>query len=109
VWALTNWGVTNRAMIFLNIDKRGRSTLPEEVRRDLGIEGNEGALVILEKTPRGTYELVPAALVPRDQLWFHHSKMRERLEEAEADFRAGRSTRAETPEEAQRYLDSLKG
>jgi bifunctional DNA-binding transcriptional regulator/antitoxin component of YhaV-PrlF toxin-antitoxin module len=96
-------------MIFLNVDKRGRSTLPEDVRRDLGIEGDEGALVILEKTTRGTYELVPAALVPRDQLWFHHPEMRHRIEEAERDFRAGRSTRTETPEEAQRYLDSLKG
>jgi len=96
-------------MIFLNVDKRGRSTLPEDVRRDLGIEGDEGALVILEKTARGTYELVPAALVPRDQLWFHHPEMRHRIEEAERDFRAGRSTRTETPEGAQRYLDSLKG
>jgi bifunctional DNA-binding transcriptional regulator/antitoxin component of YhaV-PrlF toxin-antitoxin module len=96
-------------MIFLNVDKRGRNTLPENVRRDLGIEGDEGALVILEKTARGTYELVPAALVPRDQLWFHHPEMRHRIEEAERDFRAGRSTRTETPEEAQRYLDSLKG
>jgi bifunctional DNA-binding transcriptional regulator/antitoxin component of YhaV-PrlF toxin-antitoxin module len=95
-------------MTFLNVDKRGRSTLPEEVRRDLGIEGDEGALVILEKTDRGTYELVPAALVPRDQLWAHHPEMRGRIEEAEADFRTGRSTRAETPEEAQRHLDSLK-
>jgi bifunctional DNA-binding transcriptional regulator/antitoxin component of YhaV-PrlF toxin-antitoxin module len=95
-------------MVFLNVDKRGRSTLPEDVRRDLGIDGDEGALVILEKTARGTYELVPAALVPRDQLWVHHPEMRARIEEAEADFRAGRSTRAETPEDAQRYLDTLK-
>jgi bifunctional DNA-binding transcriptional regulator/antitoxin component of YhaV-PrlF toxin-antitoxin module len=96
-------------MIFLTIDKRGRSTLPEDVRRDLGIEGGEGALVILEKTARGTYELVPAALVPRDQLWIHHPEMRRRIEEAEGDFRAGRSTRKATPDEVQQYLDSLKG
>lgn len=96
-------------MIFLNVDKRGRSTLPEEVRRDLGIQGAEGALLILEKTARGTYELVPAALVPRDQLWVHHPEMKERIEEAEGDFRAGRSSRAETPEDAARHLDSLKG
>ena len=96
-------------MNFLNVDKRGRSTLPEVVRRDLGIDGEEGALVILEKTARGTYELVPAALVPRDQLWMHHPEMRQRIEEAEGDFTAGRSTRKETPEETQRFLDSLKG
>lgn len=96
-------------MIFLNVDKRGRSTLPEDVRRNLGIEGGEGALVILERTARGTYELVPAALVPRDQLWAHHPEMRERIQEAESDFRAGRSARTKTPDDAQRYLDSLKG
>jgi bifunctional DNA-binding transcriptional regulator/antitoxin component of YhaV-PrlF toxin-antitoxin module len=96
-------------MTFLNVDKRGRSTLPEEVRRDLGIKGETGALVILEKTARGTYELVPAALVPRDQLWVHHPEVRARIEEAENDFRAGRSKRAETPEEVTRHLDSLKG
>lgn len=95
-------------MAFLNVDKRGRSTLPEDVRRDLGIEGEEGALVLLEKTERGTYELVPAALVPRDQLWVHHFEMRDRIEKAESDFRSGRSTRTETPDETQEYLDSLK-
>lgn len=95
-------------MTFLNVDKRGRSTLPEEVRKDLGIEGDEGALVILEKTARGTYELVPAALVPRDQLWVHHPEMRARIEEAESDFREGRFTRAETPEAVKQHLDSLK-
>lgn len=96
-------------MTFLNVDKRGRSTLPEEVRRDLGIDGEEGAIVLLEKTERGTYELVPAALVPRDQLWVHHPEMRERIAEAESDFRSGRSTRTESPGETQEYLDSLKG
>lgn len=96
-------------MIFLSVDRRGRSTLPEDVRRDLGIEGEEGALVILEKTGRGTWELVPATLVPRDQLWIHHPEMKDRLMEAESDFRSGRSRRTETPQETQRYLDSLKG
>jgi len=95
-------------MTYLSVDKRGRSTLPEHVRRELGIEGEEGALVILEKAVRGTSELIPATLVPRDQLWVHHPELRGRIEEAEADIRAGRSTRVETPEEAQRYLDSLK-
>jgi hypothetical protein len=47
--------------------------------------------------------------VPADQLWFHHPEMQARIAEAEADFREGRSTRTETPEEAQAFLDSLKG
>jgi predicted nucleotidyltransferase/bifunctional DNA-binding transcriptional regulator/antitoxin component of YhaV-PrlF toxin-antitoxin module len=77
------------SMTFLNVDKHGRSTLPEHVRRDLGIDGDEGALVVLEKTARGTWKRVPAALVPRDQLWLHHPELRDRLEEAERDFREG--------------------
>lgn len=96
-------------MAFLTVDKRGRNTLPEEVRRDLGIGDEDTTLVILEKTDRGTYELVPASLVPKDQLWFHHPEMGRRIQQAEADFQAGRSTSAATPEAAQSFLDSLKG
>ena len=96
-------------MAFMTVDKRGRGTFPEEVRRDLGLDAEEGNLVILEKTERGTYELVPAALVPKDQLWFHHPEMQQRVERAEADFREGRSTAADSPESAQAFLDQLKG
>ena len=95
-------------MTFLTVDRRGRNTLPEEVRRHLGIGDDDTTLVILEKTERGTYELVPAALVPKDQLWFHHPEMGRRVQQAEADFQAGHSTSAATPEEAQSFLDSLK-
>lgn len=94
-------------MPYMTIDSRGRATLPDQVRRDLGIDAANN-LVILDRTDRGTYELVPAALVPKDQLWFHHPAVQERVAEAEADFREGRSTRTETPEEAQDFLDSLK-
>lgn len=94
--------------MFLSVDKRGRNTLPEEVRRDLGVGAAEATLVILEKTERGTYELIPASLVPNDQLWFHHPEMARRVAQAEADFREGRSTFASTPQEAQAFLDSLK-
>jgi len=96
-------------MTFLAVDKRGRNTLPEDVRRDLGIGGEETTLVILEKTGHGTYELVPASLVPKEQLWFHHPEMASRIAQAEVDFREGRSTRAETPADVQSFLDGLKG
>jgi bifunctional DNA-binding transcriptional regulator/antitoxin component of YhaV-PrlF toxin-antitoxin module len=95
-------------MTFITVDKRGRNTLPEEVRRDLGIGNEDSTLVILEKTAHGTYELVPASLIPKDQLWFHHPEMRRRIEEAEADFREGRSTSTSGVEEAQAHLDRLK-
>jgi bifunctional DNA-binding transcriptional regulator/antitoxin component of YhaV-PrlF toxin-antitoxin module len=88
------------------LDKKGRTTLPEEVRLALGVEA--GDLILLERSERGTFELVPASLVPRDQLWFHHPEVQERVERAESDLAAGRSTRTETPEEAQAFLDTLK-
>jgi len=44
-----------------------------------------------------------------DQRWFYHPEMQARVADAEAEFREGRATRTTTPEEAQRFLDSLKG
>ncbi|HEX5726824.1 MAG TPA: AbrB/MazE/SpoVT family DNA-binding domain-containing protein [Longimicrobiaceae bacterium] len=90
----------------MTVDSKGRATLPEDVRADLGLE--QGDLLLLEKTERGTYELVPAALVPREQLWFYHPEVQARVAQAEADFREGRAARTETPDEAQALLDSLK-
>jgi hypothetical protein len=46
--------------------------------------------------------------MPNDQLWFHHPEMQTRVARAERDFVEGRSTRTQTPEEAQALLDSLK-
>ena len=91
---------------FINVDKKGRATLPEEVRSDLGLQS--GDLVLLERTQRGTWELVPAHLVPRDQLWFHHPEMRARIAQAEADFSKGRWTRTRSPRQAQVFLEGLK-
>jgi len=94
------------ATTFLTLDKKGRTTLPEEVREALGV--GAGDFLLLERTDRGTYELVPATLVPNDQLWFHHPEMQARVRRAEEEIASGRSTRTETPDEAQAFLDSLK-
>lgn len=73
-------------MAFLTLDKKGQPTLADEVRS----------------------ELVPAALIPKDQLWFDHPEMRAQVARAEEEFAEGRSTRTETPEQAQAFLDRLK-
>lgn len=91
---------------FLTLDKKGRTTLPEEVREALGV--GAGDFILLEQTDKGTFELVPATLIPNDQLWFHHPEMQARIVRAEEDFKAGRFTRTETPEQAQAFLDGLK-
>jgi AbrB family looped-hinge helix DNA binding protein len=94
------------ATTFLTLDKKGRTTLPEEVRQALGVRA--GDFLLLERTERGTYELVPATLVPNDQLWFHHPEMQDRLRRAEEEIASGRSTQTRTPDEAQAFLDGLK-
>src|SRR3954467_2827183 len=94
------------ATTFLTLDKKGRTTLPEEVRQTLGVEA--GDFLLLERTDRGTYELVPATLVPKDQLWFHQPDVQARIHRAEEELASGRSTRTETPAEAQAFLDRLK-
>jgi len=91
---------------FLTLDKKGRTTLPEEVRQALGV--GAGDFLLLERTDRGTYELVPATLIPNDQLYFHHPEMQDRVRRAEEEIASGRSTRTGNPDEAQAFLDSLK-
>ena len=66
---------------YLRLDAKGRATLPEEVRRDLHLA--VGDFLLLERTERGTYELVPATLVPKDQLWFLNPEMRSRVAQGE--------------------------
>jgi AbrB family looped-hinge helix DNA binding protein len=94
------------ATTFLTLDKKGRTTLPEEVRQALGV--GAGDFLLLERTARGTYELVPATLVPNEQLWFHAPEMQARIRRAEEEFASGQSTRTDTPAQAQGFLDSLK-
>jgi AbrB family looped-hinge helix DNA binding protein len=93
-------------LTFLTLDRKGRTTLPEEVREALGV--GAGDFILLERTDKGTFELVPASLVPNDQLWFHHPEVQASITRAEEDFNQGRSTRTETPEQAQAFLDGLK-
>lgn len=91
---------------YLSVDSKGRATLPESVRASLGLR--PGDFLLLEKTERGTYELVPAALVPRDQLWFHHPEMQKRIRQAEAQIASGRVTQTRGAKGAQKLLTGLK-
>ncbi len=94
-----------RTASYLTLDKKGRATLPEEVREALGVE--PGDFILLDRTERGTYELVPAALVPKEDLWHFHPEFRARLREAEENYRAGRVYRT-SGEELLKLLDSWK-
>lgn len=91
---------------YLTIDQKGRTTLPQEMRRQLGITA--GVQLRVEQADNGTFELVPAVSIAQDQLFYHSPEGRARLERAEEDIRLGRVTRTQGPEEAQDFLDSLK-
>jgi len=88
------------------VGDKGRVTLPESVRKHLGIE--EGDELGVELSANGTAELVPLALIPRDQVWFAHSEMQERISEALNDIRAGRTTRIGKKSDVRAHLDGLK-
>lgn len=68
-----------------------------------------GDVVIIGVTERGTAEIIPAAVIPKDQIWFYHPEMQERVREAEADMASGRTTRVRTPAELTTRLAQLKG
>lgn len=90
---------------YLTLDKKGRTTLPEEVREALGV--GPGDFLLLERTERGTYEVIPAQLVPKEDLWHFHPEFRERLRLGEEDIKAGRTHQA-SGEEFLELLDSWK-
>lgn len=95
-----------RAIGYLTIDPQGRTTLPREMREELGI--TEQTQLRVERTDDGVYELIPSVVIPQDQLWSRGPEGRERLRVAEDSFRDGRSTRTSGEAETQHFLDSLK-
>ncbi len=91
---------------YLTLDKKGRATLPEEVREALGV--GPGDFVLLERTAGGGYELVAAELVAKDQKWFYHPEMQERVRAAEEEIASG-SARRESAAGLARRLPGAKG
>lgn len=91
---------------FLAVDEKGRTTIPKTIRQELGMRANTQLRV--DRSSEGIVELVPTEPIPHDQLWFHTPQVQAGIAKAQDDFRSGRSTRTTTPEDAQRFLDSLK-
>jgi len=96
----------SRVIGVVTLDKKGRAVFPLALREELGLVN--GAQLRVERTDDGAYELVPAELVPRDQLYFHTPAMRRRIETAEENLREGSSTKTKGEREAIKFLDSLK-
>jgi antitoxin MazE len=88
------------------VGEKGRVTLSEEVRRHLGVE--PGDVVMIELTEGGTAELIPVALIPKDQLWFAHPEVQQRVREANEDVAEGRTRRVRNASELRTTLARLK-
>ncbi len=92
---------------YLTVDQKGRTTLPQRVREQLGI--GEGTQLRIERTEAGAIELVPSVTIPQDQAWYHSDEGRARLGRADQELRKGRVSRTRGEAGARRLLDSLKG
>lgn len=69
---------------------KGQITLPQQVRREMGIDEGDDLLVTVED---GRIVLIPAKLIPRDQAWFWTEEWQAGEREVEADRAAGRRGR----------------
>ena len=96
----------SRVIGYLSVDQKGRTTLPQRVREELGIV--EGTQLRIEQTDSGTFEVVPSVSIPQDQAWYHSAEGRSRLSRADQDLREGRVTRTRDEPGTRRFLDSLK-
>lgn len=92
--------------LLATVGDKGRVTLPANVRKHLGVA--EGDVVLIELTPNGTVELVPAALIARDQIWFAHREVQARVASAHEDIAAGRTTRVARRMQLRTHLEKLK-
>jgi antitoxin MazE len=87
------------------IGPKGRVTIPRQVRERLRVgPGDE----IVFQVSEGRAEVVPLAVVPRDQVWFYGDGMRERITKAEMDIVGGRTTRVSTPDALDEHLEGLE-
>ena len=92
--------------VALTVGGKGRVTLPDEVRKHLQIK--EGDVILVDLSEDDTAQMIPAALIPRDQVWFAHPEMQARIGEAHEDIAAGRTTKIRSRKEMRAHLAALK-
>jgi AbrB family looped-hinge helix DNA binding protein len=66
---------------------KGVVTIPQAVREELHLETGDNLLVTVED---GRIVLTPAAVIPRDQAWFHTPEWQAKEAEADEDLALGR-------------------
>jgi AbrB family looped-hinge helix DNA binding protein len=72
----------------VTVNAQGRMTIPAEIRRELGIEGE--AILIVE-TDAGRLIARPAVVIPAEDAWLYTPEHVARVKQAEAAFDAGQS------------------
>jgi AbrB family looped-hinge helix DNA binding protein len=73
----------------VTVSESGRLTLPTEVRRQLGLEG-ETEMEVEVDTEQDAVILRPAVVLRREDAWAYTPEHRELLARAHADSREGR-------------------
>lgn len=77
----------NPVVVYLRA--KGVITVPQPIREQLGLDIDDQLIVTVENR---RIILTPAAVVPRDQAWFHTPEWQAKEAEADADKAAGRAT-----------------
>jgi len=78
-------------------------TIPSRISRALRLKKGDHLMMRLVA---GRVEMVPAALVPKDQLWFWSREWQEKEREADEDIAAGRMKTAASVDELLKDLNS---
>ena len=82
---------------------KGQLTLPQQIRRQLGLREGDDLIVSVED---GRVVLTPAALIPRDQAWFWTEEWQAGEREVDRDRAAGVPGRVYRSDEE--FLDALQ-
>lgn len=82
---------------------KGQLTLPQQIRRQLGLHEGDNLIVSVED---GRVVLPPATLIPRDQAWYWTEEWQAGEQEIERDRAAGKRGRVFTSDEE--FLDALE-
>ena len=84
----------------VTVNAQGRMTIPAEIRRELGIEG-ESTLIV--ETQDGRLVAQRAFVVPAEDAWAYTPEHIARVKQAEAEADAGNVIRM-SPDELRAYL-----
>lgn len=89
---------------YVKMSDKGRVTVPEKFRRILGLETGD---TVLFRLVGQRLELIPTAVVPRDQVWYYAESVQRRVAEAETEITAGETTKIDGGAALEEFLNRL--